>query len=251
MAVLDFAHLTWEEVRDLDRTKAVAILPVGAVEAHGPHLPLATDVIIAESMARAAGARLAARGYDALLLPPLVYTPAEFAAGFPGTVSLRPATVTALLVDLTRSLARHGFRVLAVANAHLDPAHVAALDAAVAQSRPEAGARIVFPDVTRRPWAPRLTDEFQSGACHAGQYESSIVMAARPELVREAIRRSLPANPRSLSVAIRSGQTSFEAAGGPRAYFGAPAAAGTAEGARTIEALGAILEEAVLAELGP
>jgi len=52
-------------------------------------------------------------------------------------------------------------------------------------------------------------------------------------------------------VAIRSGQTSFEAAGGPRAYFGAPAAAGAAEGARTIEALGAILEEAVLAELGP
>src|SRR2546422_6372108 len=53
MAVLDLAHLTWEEVRDLDRTKTVAIVPVGAVEAHGPHLPLATDVIIAEAMARA------------------------------------------------------------------------------------------------------------------------------------------------------------------------------------------------------
>jgi len=39
MAVLDLAHLTWEEVRDLDRTKTVAIVPVGAVEAHGPHLP--------------------------------------------------------------------------------------------------------------------------------------------------------------------------------------------------------------------
>src|SRR2546425_10165 len=91
MAVLDFAHLTWEEVRDLDRTKAVALLPVGAVEAHGPHLPLTTDVVIAETMARAAAVRLATRGYDALLLPPLAYTAAEFAAGFPGTVSLRPA----------------------------------------------------------------------------------------------------------------------------------------------------------------
>src|SRR5437773_1927185 len=162
MAVLDFAHLTWEEVRDLDRTKAVAILPVGAVEAH-----------------------------------------------------------------------------------------VAAIEAAVGQQRRDNGARIVFPDVTKRPWALRLTEEFRSGACHAGQYESSIVMAARPELVREAIRRSLPANPRSLSTAIRSGQTSFEEAGGPRAYFGSPADAGADEGARTIEALGAILEEAVLAELGP
>ena len=109
----------------------------------------------------------------------------------------------------------------------------------------------MFPDVTRKPWAPRLTEEFRSGACHAGQYESSIVLAVRPELVREAIRRSLPANPRSLSAAIRSGQTSFEAAGGPRAYFGSPADAGVDEGTRTIEVLGAILEEAVLAELAP
>src|SRR3989449_6757361 len=174
MAVLEFAHLTWEEVRDLDWTKAVAILPLGAVEAHGPHLPLATDVIIAETMARAAAARLATRGYDAVLLPPLAYTAAEFALGFPGTISLRPATVTALLVDLAQSLARHGLRVLAAANAHLDPAHVAAIEAAVAQNRRENGARIVFPDVTKRPWALRLTEEFRSGACHAGQYESSI-----------------------------------------------------------------------------
>src|SRR5436309_874405 len=148
-----------------------------------------------------------------------------------------------------QSLARHGLQVLAVANAHLDPAHVTAIEAAVAQNRRENGARIVFPDVTKRPWALRLTQEFQSGAFHAGRYESSIVMAARPELVREAIRRSLPANPRSLSLAIRSGQTSFEEAGGPRAYFGSPADAGADEGARTIEILGAILEEAVLAEL--
>ena len=249
MAVLDFARLTWEEVRDLDRTKAVAILPVGAVEAHGPHLPVATDVIIAETMARAAGTRLAARGYDVLLLPPLAYTAADFAAGFPGTISLRPDTVTAVLVDLARSLAQHGLRVLAVANAHLDPAHLAAIEAAVAENRPETGARIVFPDVTRKPWAQLLTDEFRSGACHAGRYETSIVMAACPELVRESLRRSLPANPRSLSTAIRSGQTTFEAAGGPRAYFGSPAEAGVEEGQRTIEVLGGILEEAILAEL--
>jgi len=249
MAVLDLAHLTWEEVRDLDRAKAVAILPVGAVEAHGPHLPLATDIIIAETMARAAASRLATRGYNAVLLPSLAYTAAGFAAGFPGTVSLRPGTVTALLVDLARSLARHGFPMLAVANAHLDPAHVAAIEAAVAEKGRDNGTRIVFPDVTKKPWALRLTDEFRTGACHAGRYESSIVMAARPELVREAIRRSLPANPRSLSVAIRSGHTSFEEAGGPRAYFGSPADAGADEGARTIELLGEILEEAVLAEL--
>src|SRR5207247_1701543 len=147
--------------------------------------------------------------------------------------------------DLARSLTRHGLHVLAVANAHLDPAHVAALEAAVAQNQRENGARIVFPDVTKRPWALRLTEEFRSGACHAGRYESSIVLAVRPELVREAIRRALPSNPRSLSAAIRSGQTSFEEAGGPRAYFGSPADAEADEGVRTIEILGAILAEAL------
>src|SRR2546422_5332265 len=110
MAVLDLAQLTWEEVRDLDRAKTVAIVPVGAVEAHGPHLPLATDVIIAEAMARAAAGRLAARGHEAVLLPAIAYTAAEFAAGFPGTISLQPATVTALLVDLARKIGRASCR---------------------------------------------------------------------------------------------------------------------------------------------
>ena len=111
MSVLELSAMTWEEVRDLDRAKAVAILPTGALEAHGPHLPLGTDVIIAEAMARRAAEKLSARGYHAVLLPPLEYTAAEFAAAFPGTVSLRPSTVTALVVDVASSLGRHGFPV--------------------------------------------------------------------------------------------------------------------------------------------
>ena len=61
MPVHELAQLTWEEVRDLDRAQTLVILPVGAVEAHGPHLPLATDVVIAGAMARAGARRLAAR----------------------------------------------------------------------------------------------------------------------------------------------------------------------------------------------
>jgi len=71
-------------------------------------------------------------------------------------------------------------------------------------------------------------------------------MAARPALVKDALRRSLPAVPASLSRAIREGKSDFAAAGGPRAYFGAPAEATREEGEATIDALGAILEEAVL-----
>src|SRR5512147_3155936 len=90
MPTREWVSMTWEEARDLDRARVVAILPVGAIEAHGPHLPLETDVIIGDAMARAGAGRLGEAGYEALLLPPLAYTAAPFAAGFPGTISMAP-----------------------------------------------------------------------------------------------------------------------------------------------------------------
>ena len=243
------AAMTWEEARDAAGPGSVAILPVGAIEAHGPHLPLETDVIIAQAMARTGAARLAARGLRVLLLPPLTYTSAGFARGFAGTLSLRPETVVATVVDIADSLRQHGYAVLAIANAHLDPDHLASIEAAVSQIRRGPRLRVAFPNLVIKPWALRLSDEFKSGACHAGQFETSIVLAERPDLVREATMAALPPNPASLSRAIREGKMEFEEAGGPRAYFGYPAQATAEEGRATIEALGAILDEAVQAAL--
>jgi creatinine amidohydrolase len=248
--VQPLAAMTWEEARAAAGPGSVAILPVGAIEAHGPHLPLETDVIIARAMARSGAARLAARGLKAVILPPLTYTAAAFAQEFAGTLSLRPETVTATVLDIATNLARHGFGVLAIANAHLDPAHLASLDAAVSAIRRDTGLAVACPNLAVKPWALRLSDEFRSGACHAGQFETSIVLAECPELVRDGIRAALPPNPASLSRAIRDGKQTFEEAGGARAYFGAPAQATIEEGRATIEVLGAILDDAVQAELG-
>jgi creatinine amidohydrolase len=228
----------------------VAILPAGAVEAHGPHLPLSTDRIIAAAMAGEGARRLAARGFAALLLPGVDYTAAGFAAAFPGTVPVRRSTAAALFADIAAGLGRHGIRTLAIANAHFDPDHLGAIYDAIEEIRRTGGPAVAFPDLTRKPWALRLGEEFLSGACHAGRYEGSIVLARRRPLVRDAIRRRLPANPASLSRAIRRGLGTFEEAGGPQAYFGDPAAATAAEGEETVAVLGAILEEAVLAVLG-
>jgi creatinine amidohydrolase len=216
------------------------------VEAHGPHLPLGTDVIIAEAMARACAERLARDGVDALILPPLWYTAAGFADTFPGTVSVEGRTVSDLVIQVATSLARHDITTLAIANAHLDPAHLASLRTA-ANSPPE-GSRIVFLDLTRRRVAERLTAEFRTGACHAGRFEGSVVLAERPDLFRDTVARSLDPNPSSLSEAIRDGHQRFEDAGGPRAYFGWPADATEQEGRETIRVLGAMLAEAVAAE---
>lgn len=243
MAPVRYAEMTWEEARKRVEY-SVAILPLGAVEAHGPHLPLSTDAIIAEAMAEAAAARLEKAGATALILPTLSYTAAPFAIEFPGTLSVRPEIVTEIVVDLGVALGTGGVSCVAIANAHLDPAHLDSIHRAVERLRME-GLRIAFPDLTRKPWASRLTDEFRSGACHAGRFESSIVLAARPDLVRSEIQAQLEPNPASLSVAIRDGKRTFREAGGARAYFGAPAEATASEGSETIATLGAILYEAI------
>ncbi|MCE2398938.1 MAG: creatininase family protein [Gemmatimonadetes bacterium] len=248
-AQLEWGGATWQELAELglgpgrERTGVVALLPVGAVEAHGPHLPLETDVVIAEAAARAAVPGIASLGLRPAVLPALPYTAAPFAAGFAGTISLRRATVAALLADVAASLQGQGGGALVVVNAHLDPDHLGSIrDAVGAHSGPMP---FIHPDLTERRWALRLGDEFRSGACHAGRYESSIVMAAAPELVRDEARRQLPENPASLSRAIGEGKRTFEEAGVTDAYCGAPAAATREEGEATIAELGRIVVETV------
>ncbi|MXV94408.1 MAG: creatininase family protein [Gemmatimonadetes bacterium] len=263
-----WGHATWTELEALGLgcrgaggstptphgSHVVALLPVGAVAAHGPHLPLTTDVIIAAAAAKAALPGLRARGHHPVILPSLAYTAAPFAVGFPGTISVRPATFSALLADVAASLERQGVAALVVVNAHLDPAHLGAI-AEVARPSGAADARaaaipVIHPDLTRRRWASRLTPEFRSGACHAGCYETSVVMAAAPELVRDEVRLGLADNPASLSVAIRAGAATFEEAGVSEAYCGDPAAATPEEGERTVEILARIVVDAVAERLG-
>jgi creatinine amidohydrolase len=236
--------MTWTAVGALARRRVIAILPTGAVEAHGPHLPLGTDIIIAEAMARNGAERLSARGFDALVLPALPFAPAPFAAAFPGTIDLTPETIHATVSRIAASLAAHGVLITVIANAHHDPAQVHALRAAAAETGN--GGKVIFPDLTRRRWADQLTAEFRSGACHAGRYESSIVLAERPDEVDVPRMSSLAANQHSLVDAIKVGTMSFREAGGPEAYFGSPADASAEEGRQIIEVLGAIVEEAVL-----
>jgi creatinine amidohydrolase len=240
------ADNNWPAVRDALKCgkPVVAILPCGATEAHGPHLPLSTDVIISEGMAVQALAALSARGYVALVLPPLAYMPAHYAEAFDGTVSVSAASAKALLLDIGRSLKLQGFACLALANSHFDPANVAMLREAAAEIA-ASGLPVAFPDLTRRKLAQTLTAEFQSGACHAGQYETSLVMAARPDLVDEAARSALADNPASLTDAFAKGAKTFVEAGGPHAYFGYPRNASIAEGEASFRTMAAALVSAV------
>jgi creatinine amidohydrolase len=247
---MNLGELPWTKVRDALASGApcVALLPCGAVEAHGPHLPLNTDVIISEAFAREAAAQLRAQGLHALILPSLAYAPAEYAAAFPGTIGVSAATAKNVILEIAAVLKAQGFACLAIANSHFDPANVAMLRDAAASAR-SLGIAVAFADFTRRALAQTLTDEFISGACHAGQFETSLVLAERPDLVDDSVRANLPSNDQSLVDAMARGAKSFAEAGGADAYFGAPRGATAEEGRASIAAMASALTHAVMTAL--
>jgi creatinine amidohydrolase len=244
-----FDELTWKGAAESLSGGIVAILPIGSMEAHGPHLPLATDVIISEEMSLRAADKLASRNLRALVLPPLAYSVTEFSAEFPGTISIRRSTAVALIRDICVSLYTQGARLVVIANSHLEPEHVASINEAIDQVRAETGRDVIFPDKRRKRWAVTLTEEFRRGDCHAGSYETSLVMAARPELVRDEIRRKLEKVPISIAEQIKQGAQTFSEAGGTEAYFGDPQAATREEGEASYDALSNMIVESVMEAL--
>jgi creatinine amidohydrolase len=236
--VHDLAHHTTDSFRALVAAgrPVVALVPVGSVEPHGPHLSLVTDVVISRGACERAAPMLDARGLAAVIAPAIAYGVTDCAEGFAGAASIPAPVLTAYLRAVVDGLRAAGCAHVCLVNNHLEPAQDAAVRDAVA-GLPRAAASVACP-LTRR-WARTLTPEFKSGACHAGQYETSIVLAADPALVLadDAARAALPAVPVSLSEQLRAGVDRFAAMGMDRAYAGDPAAATAAEGQATLDRL--------------
>jgi creatinine amidohydrolase len=224
------AHLSWPRIRTLASQGVWALLPVGSTEAHGPHLPLSVDVLIAQEVCRRVSERI-----EVVEFPPVAYSLTDFAAPFSGTVSLAATTSHALLVEVMRGIASAGFSKISVINHHLEPAHFRLVHQAATQAAHATGARIVVPDHRRPPTGPALGDEFMHGGSHAGAYETSLMLACAPQYVDEAARRELPTLNVNLPLAIKNGAKTFLDAGGPDAYFGAPQNATADEGHRLFE----------------
>jgi creatinine amidohydrolase len=208
---------------------AIALLPLGATEPHGPHAPLGTDTLISVGICERAATRLDGE-IPVLVLPELPYGVTRYAASFPGAVSIDEDTLRALVTEVCR-----GFERAILVNSHFEPEQVRTLR--------ETGLPLF--DLTRRAYAERLTDEFREGSCHAGRYETSLVLADKPELVQTERMRTLPSRPVAMPAAIAAGQTDFLALGMDEAYCGSPAEATADEGKDTYETLTEMLVEQI------
>ncbi|MFO0980662.1 MAG: creatininase family protein [Planctomycetota bacterium] len=246
---LRLERMTYEEAEQLLATGPIALLPTGSVEPHGPHLSLRVDTIIAEGVALRAAYKLTGVNTPAVVLPAVPFGVTHYASGFAGVVGLSASLLGLVIQEIAHELKKAGARLLVLVNAHLEPDHLAALADAVAAVERQVGLPAIFPNITRRDHAARLGEEFQSGACHGGSFETSLVLASSEDDVLRARLQGLPPVAISLSKAIRDGKRTFHEAGLASAYCGSPASASVAEGERTYDVLADIIAAAALAAL--
>jgi creatinine amidohydrolase len=177
--MIDAATATWPEVQAHLQRRPVVVLAFGAQEEHGPHLPLATDTLMAAELARRLAAQL-----DAVLLPPVPYGETWSTSGYPGTVTLSFATVQAIAVDIGRSLHAQGVRALIVVNGHFG--NRAPLEQA-ARILTGAGLPVLLLDY---PGLEQLAADICESApagpgfYHADEVETSMMLVVAPETVK-------------------------------------------------------------------
>ncbi|MDD7916069.1 mycofactocin biosynthesis peptidyl-dipeptidase MftE [Actinomycetospora callitridis] len=212
---MEIAHARWPECEDVP----VLLVPVGATEQHGPHLPLGTDTAIAATVAARSGLPVA---------PALPYGASGEHESFPGTVSIGTEILAAVIVELGRSACRFARRLVLV-NGH--GGNVGALRAAVALLRSEGR------DVAWFPCGVPGAD------AHAGHHETGVMLALAPDTVRPDL--AAPGNTaplRELMPAISAGSVRDVS---PSGVLGDPTGATAGEGAETVSVIVAALVTAV------
>jgi len=179
----------------VDKAATVVVQPVGAIEQHGPHLPVAVDSVIVQGVLGAAMARLDAE-IGCLALPTLCYGKSNEHLDFPGTISLSAATLLQTLAETMDSLYRSGFRKIALVNGHGGQPQVMQIAARDARARHRD--LMVYPLFI---WAvPSSLDTLFSArerdqGIHAGAAETALMMALLPGAVRmERARAEWPRN---------------------------------------------------------
>ena len=183
-------EMSWPEIEAGLRQTGTIILPVGATEEHGPHLPIFTDTIQAIEVAREAAHRR-----DIFLAPPVHYGICRSTRGFPGTVTLEYDALKAFIHDILISFYESGFRRVLILTGHAGSQHLSALKGACQQAVLERDFRVslvslfdlIDPNAAETP-----------GDGHAGEIETSLMLHIRKDLVKGKPERNFPNRPRFL-----------------------------------------------------
>ncbi|MFE3173447.1 creatininase family protein [Amycolatopsis sp. NPDC059090] len=205
-------------------SEALVLVPIGATEQHGPHLPTGTDAFLAAAVCERAAEVAAPRAERALLLaPPIPYGASDHHLPFNGTLSLSAQTLLHVLDDLARSIAVQGGRRMVVVNGH--GGNVGACHAFAGAASTRHGLAVAHTDY----WRVLEPEDIVPG--HAGEFETSMMLAVRRELVQEPAAREKPPRTGVSDVDIHSGQVWREMDG----YTDQPELATESRGTRWFE----------------
>ncbi len=259
--MLHLAKLRFPEVESLARTShTLVILPVGAVEEHGAHLPLGLDIYAAEAYAEAAAPHLEEKGYTVIMAPAVSYGVAKQAVNFPGSLTLEPDTLRALVTDIGRSLSKHGLKKQAILNGHREFAHMRSLDEAAKTLVEEGTAQVVTVGFTSDPAittaccgegiqglsrSPRPDREG-----HAGEKETSLALYSFPDLVDEKVLGQLGPNFDYDVDALRDEKENYWVLSSGRGYFGSPGVASAETGRTLVTVRGRNIARVIMKALG-
>lgn len=175
----ELALLTWKEAEEALAKKPIVLIPMGAVEPHGPQLPLGADYLVAQHMALAA-----AKETGALVTPTIPFGYCDTVRNIPGAISLDPHTLEAIIYDTVSNLAQHGVERIVFVNNHRSNA--AALNYIGRRLRDELGVELAtfFPWGTIIATCQHLYEDFPSVFGHGGEPETSVMLHLTPEHVR-------------------------------------------------------------------
>jgi creatinine amidohydrolase len=240
--------------------RALTILPVGVVEEHGAHLPLGMDSFAAEAYGASAAPHLEDAGYEVVVAPTINYGVARAAIDFPGTLSLEPETLRSMVVDIGRSLARHGLTRLTILNGHRDMYHTRALDEARTILVEEKTAEVLClgftsdPALTEACYRDGVKQFYKSPQPdregHGGESETAVALCAFPETVRQELIPQLDPNFDYDVEAFRSETKDYWSLSDGRGYFGWPHAATAETGKQLIAVRGKNIAQVILKAWG-
>ncbi|MBI2086157.1 creatininase family protein [Candidatus Daviesbacteria bacterium] len=173
-------ELTWQDVDKYLKNNDIVIVPIGSTEEHGPAGPLGVDsyaaIALAEDVAKKSGV---------LITPPLWFGDSSHHSAFPGTISLRPSTLIEVVKDVSKSLARHGFKKILIINGH-KMSNLPALTIAAKELHEYELRDVLFAVID--PWkiARKISAEIKStNEHHSGELEISHVWYKYPHLIRK------------------------------------------------------------------
>jgi len=178
-------EMTWEEVKKSIQEGCLLIVPIGSIEQHGPHLPVATDLYSVHEIAKEISGKV-----NALVAPPIYYGYAKSMRAFPGTVSIEGNTLVVLVRDIVKEFIRQGFNKILVVSGHYEnqPFINEAVEIAI-EEHPTSDNKVVvtnwwdlIPTHVARDIIPGEWQGWEG--VHASLAETSLALVLKPELVR-------------------------------------------------------------------